>query len=103
MSLATMGRFPSVLPGWSDSPLPDGQLLQRYVATRDEQAFAGLVERYGPPVLGACKRVLQHSHHAARASHARFLLLPPRAAMLGRLAPLFNSRYLLAFRASPNA
>jgi hypothetical protein len=32
--------------------LTDGQLLGRFVATRDEAAFAALLRRHGPMVLG---------------------------------------------------
>ena len=38
---------------------PDRQLLQAFVAMRDEAAFETLVRRYGPMVLGVCRRILR--------------------------------------------
>ena len=39
--------------------LTDGQLLDRYLADRDESAFAALVMRHGPMVLGVCHSILR--------------------------------------------
>jgi RNA polymerase sigma factor (sigma-70 family) len=103
MSLATMGRYLGFLAGRSDSPLPDGRLLERYVATRDESAFAALVERYGSLVLGVCERVLQHAQDAEDAFQATFLVLARRAATLDGRRPLGNWLYAVAYRTAVKA
>ena len=45
--------------------LTDGQLLEGFLARRDEAAFEVLVKRHGPMVLGVCRRVLDNPHDAA--------------------------------------
>ena len=38
--------------------LTDGQLLEAFIAAKDEDAFEMLLRRHGPMVLGVCCRVL---------------------------------------------
>ena len=59
--------------------LTDGQLLDRYLARRDESAFAALVMRHGPMVLGVCHAVLHGSPEVEDAFQATFLVLIRKA------------------------
>src|SRR5271168_4363745 len=83
--------------------LTDGQLLARFVAARDEIAFAALVRRHGPMVLGVCRRLLHHTQDAEDAFQATFLVLSRKAASLGKRELVGNWLYGTAYRAALEA
>ncbi len=55
--------------------LTDRQLLDRYLADRDESAFTAIVMRHGPMVLGVCRSILDDSPDVEDAFQATFLIL----------------------------
>src|SRR5579859_3426181 len=64
--------------------LPDQQLLERFVLGQDEEAFAELVNRHGPMVLGVCRRVLGNAMDADDAFQATFMTLARKAGTIRR-------------------
>jgi hypothetical protein len=57
----------------------DADLLRRYCQGREETAFATLVQRHGPLVLAACRRVLRDANDADDAFQATFCVLARKA------------------------
>src|SRR5262249_30345588 len=53
----------------------DGSLMDQLVATRSPEAFAALMERHGPYVLGLCHRLTSCAHDAEDVFQACFLEL----------------------------
>lgn len=60
----------------------DSDLLRHFARHADESAFAEIVRRHGPAVLGVCRRVLRDDHAAEDAFQATFLLLAKKAGSL---------------------
>ena len=57
---AVLRHIRKLAAGRREEELPDGQLLERFAAHRDEAAFAALLKRHGPMVLGVCQSVLHN-------------------------------------------
>jgi RNA polymerase sigma factor (sigma-70 family) len=85
------------------TPAADAVLLSRWIHQRDEEAFAVLVARHGPMVLGVCQRVLGDAHEAEDAFQATFLILARKAASLRRPEALSSWLHGVAARLAHKA
>ncbi len=83
--------------------LSTGQLLERFVSQQDQDAFAALVDRLGPMVLGVCRRMLNDPCDVDDAFQATFLILVRKAGEIRdreRLSPwLYGVAQRVAARA----
>src|SRR5262249_10493879 len=86
-----------------DGDLADRHLLERFVTAHDEAAFATLVQRHAPMVLGVCRRVLHDAHEAEDAFQATFLVLAHKARSIGRPELLGPWLHGVAYRTAARA
>jgi len=96
-------RFIRSLAPWGDGEAPDEDLLARFAADRDQAAFAALMRRHGPMVLGVCARVLGDTPAAEDAFQATFIVLARRAPSVSRPELLANWLYGVAYRTALKA
>src|SRR5437899_4075029 len=84
--------------GGAAAGLSDGQLLQRWLAGRDEAAFELLLRRHGPLVLGLCRRLLRDPRDVEDAFQATFLILLRKASRVRDRRALAAWLYRVAYR-----
>ncbi len=76
----------------------DRQLLTDFAAGNDEEAFAELVRRHGPMVLGVCRQMLRHEQDAEDTFQATFLVLARKAGAVRTPEALSGWLYSVATR-----
>jgi RNA polymerase sigma factor (sigma-70 family) len=81
----------------------DRQLLDRFTAAGDEEAFAALVRRHGRTVLAACRQVLADSADVDDAFQATFLTLIQKAKRVDWADSLGSWLYAVAHRVAVHA
>jgi RNA polymerase sigma factor (sigma-70 family) len=100
---AVVQRLQTLARAEQGGELTDAQLVQRFAAGRDEEAFALLVRRHGPLVLAVCRRVLGHEQDAEDAFQATFLILARRASSVRARVAVGSWLYRVAVRVALSA
>jgi RNA polymerase sigma factor (sigma-70 family) len=83
--------------------LTDGQLLDQFLAHRDDRSFQELIARHGPMVLAICRRSLADEHDVEDAFQATFLVLVRKAQALRDREALSSWLYGVALRVARRA
>ena len=81
----------------------DDRLLQAYLKSNDQEAFAVLVQRYGPMVWGVCRRILRRTHDAEDAFQATFAVLVRKAPSIRQKRAIGGWLHQVARRAALRA
>src|SRR5262245_18284974 len=93
-----LGSVLSYLREAADGTHEYPDLLDRFAGQKGEAAFATLVRRHGPLVLGVCRRVLGNEHDAEDAFQATFLVLAKKAPSIRQRTSIGGWLYQVAYR-----
>ena len=106
MTASVVPQIESLFDGGSILGLSDRQLLERFLAHSEptaQAAFAALVARHGPMVLGLCRQLLGDHQLAEDAFQAVFFVLARRARSIHDPDLLANWLYGVAIRTARKA
>src|SRR5262249_1018249 len=98
-----LGHFQHLLRVRRSGDQGDGQLLERFLELREQEAFAALVGRHGPMVLGVCRRVLGNQDDAEDAFQVTFLTLASKPGGLRHQRALGGWLYKVAYHVALRA
>lgn len=87
----------------ASNDLSDAQLVECFLLKREQDAFAALLRRHGPMVMGVCQRILRDTHDAEDAFQATFLVLVRKVNSLRLRELLGNWLYGVAYRTAMKA
>ncbi len=86
------------LAAGSADDVSDSELLRRFTGEGDARAFAALLQRHGPMVWAACRRILPHLHDAEDVFQATFVVLARKARSLRKHGSVGSWLYGIASR-----
>jgi RNA polymerase sigma factor (sigma-70 family) len=95
-----LGHIHRTVGPHGSAPPADAELLDRFLADRDDAAFAALVLRHGNLVLAACRRVLVNRADVDDAFQATFLVLLRKASSIRQHQSVGGWLYRVARRAA---
>ena len=81
----------------------DADLLAEFRCHQDERAFAEILRRHGPMVMGLCRSILQNHHDVEDAFQATFLVLAMRSRGIKRESSVASWLYKVAYRTAMRA
>jgi len=103
MGQATLRRVLGASARLADSGETDAELIRRFAADGDQEAFAAVVRRHTSLVLGVCRRALSSAADAEDACQAVFVVLAKKAKSVRWQASVANWLYATARRVSKDA
>jgi RNA polymerase sigma factor (sigma-70 family) len=97
-----LGHVRGLVAARQEREATDRELLDRFVGSCDEAAFAALLQRHGAMVLAVCRRVLRDPQDAEDACQATFLVLARKAPSIRKRDALGSWLYGVAARVARN-